>query len=305
MAGYFNAGQDCTAATRVLVAAEVHDDFVAALTTRALATKTGGPDDTSADYGPLNSASQLDRVAGFIDRLPSHATVHSGGERVGDKGYFYSATVVSGVRQQDEIQHVSRLGHVRRAPYVSPAIETQERRRSLIDRHEEGQRSDNCPGLDEGYGNGVNRLRRVGVARQLLVLLEDVLGVAAHLRAFVAIGVERPVGVLRLGLAAAAAATSAAAAIAAALALHTLEISHYLITVLVSLRPDFFGRPALAFSGIGPWPVSMSKTLNVPRLPPGSSSSKRPWEPPRPSGPACAPRGTPLPEADDLGGDVF
>ncbi|MFI9380215.1 gamma-aminobutyraldehyde dehydrogenase [Kutzneria sp. NPDC052558] len=112
MAGYFNAGQDCTAATRVLVAAEAHDDFVAALTARAQATRTGGPDDTSADYGPLNNAGQLDRVAGFVDRLPAHATVHSGGERVGDKGYFYGATVVSGMRQQDEISQHEVFGPV-------------------------------------------------------------------------------------------------------------------------------------------------------------------------------------------------
>lgn len=74
---------------------------------------------------------------------------------------------------------------------------------------------------------------RRGVAGELLVLFEDVLGVAADLRALGTVGVERPVGVLGLGLAAAAAATASAAAIATALTLHTLEISHYLITVLL------------------------------------------------------------------------
>jgi hypothetical protein len=84
---------------------------------------------------------------------------------------------------------------------------------------------------------------RRGVSGELLVFLEDVLGVAADLRALGAVGVKRPIGVLSLGLAAAAAAaaTSATATIPAALTLHTLEISHYLITVLVSLRPDPFG----------------------------------------------------------------
>jgi betaine-aldehyde dehydrogenase len=101
-AGYFNAGQDCTAATRVLVAAEVHDEFVAALTERALATRTAGPDDPDADYGPLNNADQLARVTGFVDRLPSHATLHCGGTRVGDRGYFYAPTVISGLHQDDE-----------------------------------------------------------------------------------------------------------------------------------------------------------------------------------------------------------
>ena len=112
VAGYFNAGQDCTAATRVLVAEEVHDAFVAALTRHAEATKTGLPDDPDVLYGPLNNASQLDRVAGFVDRLPEHATVHCGGRRAGDAGYFYEATVISGVRQDDEISQNEIFGPV-------------------------------------------------------------------------------------------------------------------------------------------------------------------------------------------------
>ena len=112
VAGYFNAGQDCTAATRVLVAEEVHDEFVAALTRHAEATKTGLPDDPDVLYGPLNNASQLDRVAGFVDRLPEHATVHCGGRRAGDAGFFYEATVISGVRQDDEISQNEIFGPV-------------------------------------------------------------------------------------------------------------------------------------------------------------------------------------------------
>jgi betaine-aldehyde dehydrogenase len=115
MAGYFNAGQDCTAATRVLVASvddKVHDDFVAALTRHAQATKTGLPDDPDVAYGPLNNASQLSRVAGFVDRLPGHATVHCGGKRAREAGYFYEATVVSGVRQDDEISQNEVFGPV-------------------------------------------------------------------------------------------------------------------------------------------------------------------------------------------------
>jgi betaine-aldehyde dehydrogenase len=101
-AGYFNAGQDCTAATRVLAAPGVHDDFVAALTEQAAQTRTGQPDDEDVLYGPLNNANQLDRVSGFIDRLPSHADVRTGGSRAGERGYFYAPTVVSGLRQDDE-----------------------------------------------------------------------------------------------------------------------------------------------------------------------------------------------------------
>ncbi|MFW6720082.1 gamma-aminobutyraldehyde dehydrogenase [Streptomyces sp. MAR4 CNY-716] len=102
VAGYFNAGQDCTAATRVLVHESVHDEFVSALAKAAADTRTG-PGETDALYGPLNNAAQLERVAGFVDRLPAHARVDAGGRRVGDKGYYYAATVVSGLKQDDEI----------------------------------------------------------------------------------------------------------------------------------------------------------------------------------------------------------
>jgi betaine-aldehyde dehydrogenase len=111
-AGYFNAGQDCTAATRVIVAAEVHDDFLAALVAAAAGTKTGMPDDEDVLYGPLNSANQLARVTGFLDRLPSHARVDTGGNRVGDAGYFFEPTVVSGLLQRDEMVQTEVFGPV-------------------------------------------------------------------------------------------------------------------------------------------------------------------------------------------------
>ena len=82
-AGYFNAGQDCTAATRVLAGPGVHEDFVAALTEQARDTKTGQPDDEDVLYGPVNNADQLARVGGFIERLPDHAELQAGGSRVG------------------------------------------------------------------------------------------------------------------------------------------------------------------------------------------------------------------------------
>ncbi|AQW53727.1 gamma-aminobutyraldehyde dehydrogenase [Streptomyces violaceusniger] len=103
VAGFFNAGQDCTAATRVLVHESIHDEFVSALAKAAAETKTGAPDDEDALYGPLNNANQLAQVSGFIDRLPAHAKVEAGGHRVGDKGFFYAPTVVSGLKQDDEI----------------------------------------------------------------------------------------------------------------------------------------------------------------------------------------------------------
>jgi betaine-aldehyde dehydrogenase len=102
VAGYFNAGQDCTAASRVLAGPGVHDDFVAALSEQARGTKTGQPDDEDVLYGPVNNPNQLERVSGFIDRLPDHASLDTGGEQVGDRGFFYAPTVVSGLKQDDE-----------------------------------------------------------------------------------------------------------------------------------------------------------------------------------------------------------
>ena len=101
-AGYFNAGQDCTAATRVLAGPGVHTDFVAALTEQARGIRTGMPDDEDVLYGALNSENQLARVSGMVDRLPGHANVETGGRRQGDRGYFYEPTVLSGLKQDDE-----------------------------------------------------------------------------------------------------------------------------------------------------------------------------------------------------------
>jgi betaine-aldehyde dehydrogenase len=101
-AGYFNAGQDCTAATRVLAGPRVHDDFLAALVEQARNTRTGMPDDEDVLYGPLNNPDQLARVSGMVDRLPDHARVEAGGRRQGESGFFYEPTVLSGLRQDDE-----------------------------------------------------------------------------------------------------------------------------------------------------------------------------------------------------------
>src|SRR6478736_4541897 len=104
-AGYFNAGQDCTAATRVLAGPRVHDDFVAALADYArTSVKVGMPHDEDASLGPVNNANQMAHVSGFLDRLPDHARVAAGGSRVntlGD-GFFFEPTVLAGLRQDDE-----------------------------------------------------------------------------------------------------------------------------------------------------------------------------------------------------------
>jgi betaine-aldehyde dehydrogenase len=101
-AGLFNAGQDCTAATRVLAGPGIHDEFVAALAEAAKGMPTGMPDSEDTYYGPLNNQNQFDRVSGMVDRLPDHANLVTGGARKGATGYFYEPTVVSGLQQDDE-----------------------------------------------------------------------------------------------------------------------------------------------------------------------------------------------------------
>jgi betaine-aldehyde dehydrogenase len=112
VAGYFNAGQDCTAATRVLAGPRVHDDFVAALGEQARNTRTGPPSDGEVLYGPLNNANQLERVSGFLERAPAHATVVAGGHRQGDRGYFFEPTIVDGLRHEDEMSQNEVFGPV-------------------------------------------------------------------------------------------------------------------------------------------------------------------------------------------------
>lgn len=112
VAGFYNAGQDCTAACRVLVHESVHEEFVAALTEAAKNTVTGDLSNEDALYGPLNNADQLARVQGFIDRVPAHAKVLTGGHRVGDRGYFFAPTVVDGLKQDDEMVQNEVFGPV-------------------------------------------------------------------------------------------------------------------------------------------------------------------------------------------------
>ncbi len=103
IAGYFNAGQDCTAATRVLAGPKVYRDFVDALTEQAKGTGVGGPDASDVLFGPVNNANQLAHVQGFLERTPDHASITTGGNRIGDAGYFLEPTVVSGLHQTDEM----------------------------------------------------------------------------------------------------------------------------------------------------------------------------------------------------------
>ncbi|MFC4591788.1 aminobutyraldehyde dehydrogenase [Sphaerisporangium corydalis] len=111
-AGLYNAGQDCTAACRVLVHESIHEPFVAALAEAAAATATGGLDTEDAYYGPLNNENQLARVEGFLERTPGHAKIVTGGKRVGEKGFVFEPTVVDGLRQDDEMIQTEVFGPV-------------------------------------------------------------------------------------------------------------------------------------------------------------------------------------------------
>ena len=112
IAGYFNAGQDCTAATRVLCAPGVYDDFVAALAEQARSLRTGMPDDEDVLFGPVNNPNQLAHVSGMVERMPSHASVVAGGNKVAGNGFFFEPTVVAGLRQDDEMSQKEIFGPV-------------------------------------------------------------------------------------------------------------------------------------------------------------------------------------------------
>jgi betaine-aldehyde dehydrogenase len=111
-AAYFNAGQDCTAATRVLAGPGIAADLTAALAEQAAKTTVGGPDVPGADYGPLNNPVQLARVEGFLARRPDHAEILTGGKHVGERGYCFAPTVVAGLRQDDEMIQEEIFGPV-------------------------------------------------------------------------------------------------------------------------------------------------------------------------------------------------
>ena len=114
-AGYFNAGQDCTAATRVLAHASVVDELTAALAEQAKGAETtfGKPaEDEDAWVPPVNNVNQMKRILGFFDDVPSHAKVVVGGNRQGDKGFYIEPTVVGGLLQDDRMIQTEIFGPV-------------------------------------------------------------------------------------------------------------------------------------------------------------------------------------------------
>jgi len=101
--GYYNAGQDCTAATRVLASSKVHDDVVGGLVEQARGYVMGDTRSPDTNLGPLNSARQRDRVEGFLQRRPANAEIATGGEEPDLPGFFLEPTVVAGLKQDDEM----------------------------------------------------------------------------------------------------------------------------------------------------------------------------------------------------------
>jgi betaine-aldehyde dehydrogenase len=110
--GYYNAGQDCTAATRVLAGGGVHDDVVAGLASQAQGLVLGDTLSPDTTLGPLNSARQRERVGGFVERKPSNAEVVTGGRDAELPGYYFEPTVVAGLQQQDEMIQKEIFGPV-------------------------------------------------------------------------------------------------------------------------------------------------------------------------------------------------
>ena len=112
VAGYFNSGQDCTAATRVIVQESVYDEFVQLLTEQAKAVVLGAPADKDVFLGPVNNANQLARVSDLVSKTPSHAKIMTGGSAIDRPGYFFPATVIADLRQDDELIQKEIFGPV-------------------------------------------------------------------------------------------------------------------------------------------------------------------------------------------------
>jgi betaine-aldehyde dehydrogenase/aminobutyraldehyde dehydrogenase len=114
MAGFFNSGQDCTAATRIIAGRGIYDSVLSELVPAVESVKVGNPaDDPELDMGPLVSKSQQERVIGFVDRARGYgAKVATGGETNGERGFFYKPTVVTDVSQDAEIIQSEVFGPV-------------------------------------------------------------------------------------------------------------------------------------------------------------------------------------------------
>jgi aldehyde dehydrogenase (NAD+) len=109
---FFNAGQDCTAITRVLVEDAAHDEFVRLMVEHTKTLETGHEDDAENYFGPLNNANHFDAVTRVVEALPDYARVETGGRRAGEKGFFFEPTIVTGVHQDDDVVQKETFGPV-------------------------------------------------------------------------------------------------------------------------------------------------------------------------------------------------
>jgi betaine-aldehyde dehydrogenase len=110
--GYYNAGQDCTAATRVLAHGSVYDDVVSGLAGQAQGLVIGDTLAPDTTLGPVNSARQRERVEGFLERRPEHAEIVTGGKEPERPGFYLEPTVVAGLEQDDEMIQKEIFGPV-------------------------------------------------------------------------------------------------------------------------------------------------------------------------------------------------
>ena len=112
--GYYNAGQDCTAACRIYAGAKIHDKLVADLSSAVKSIKVGTPDEPDVEIGPLISDRQRNRVASFVERaqMTGHMEITAGGRQPAGGGFFYEPTVIAGARQDDEIVRREVFGPV-------------------------------------------------------------------------------------------------------------------------------------------------------------------------------------------------
>ncbi|MGK2877960.1 MAG: gamma-aminobutyraldehyde dehydrogenase [Solirubrobacterales bacterium] len=110
--GYYNTGQDCTAASRVIAGPKIYDEFVSGLAAAAEALNVGDPTSEETEMGPLVSAIQRERVEGYLERKPAHAEVVTGGNEIGDAGFFLEPTVIANMKQDDEMVQREMFGPV-------------------------------------------------------------------------------------------------------------------------------------------------------------------------------------------------
>lgn len=110
--GYFNAGQDCTAVTRVLVEEKAYTEFLGHLVESAKGLKTGSQEESENYFGPLNNINHFNQVCQAVENAPSHAKIETGGHRAGEEGFFFEPTVITGVKQEDDLVQKETFGPV-------------------------------------------------------------------------------------------------------------------------------------------------------------------------------------------------